>query len=248
MSKSNRIINLVSILFSKWIELRMINPHIKVGFFLIKTGASFLAGGLLVKIYFIDIANTVKRFIGIELSNSSSLMISILGIVLIAIGLFLCFKGLTFIRQSWSKKTFYYLKGLSNQTENPPSAALPKVAKWYPPNPVKLQLNTENSREMKKELTYHLKIISEKVEQTESDEIYFAGLARVPYLYFIGYGFRNAHSTITLLEHNHKTTKWFTLKDTDDIDLDLNIINEESVKPNDNRDVEIGRASCRERV
>lgn len=180
MSKPNRIIDNIFILFSKWIEFRRINPMIKVGNIFIATGIALLGCGFIVKLFFNKtIANGDSFTFEIELSNSTSLFIMVLAILFIFIGAILCLRGLTFIRQSWSKKSFYYLKGLSNQTESHPSSALPKVAKWYPPNPVKLLLNTESPNEMKKELTYHLKIISEKVEQTESDEIYFAGLASV---------------------------------------------------------------------
>lgn len=238
MSKQNRIINNLFILFSKCIELLRINLMLKVGSGFIATGTILLGGGFIAKLWLNKtIVGGNSYTIKVQFSNGSSIFVEFLGGLLIITGIILCVKGLTSIRQSWRKKTFYFLKGLSNQSENLPLEALPKVARWYPPNPVKLSLNTEKPAEMEKELSHHLKIISEKVEQTESDEIYFAGLAKVPYLYMIGYGFRNAHSSITLLDHNHQAAKWFTLKDTDIIDLDLDIINEESIQPNNNGDI-----------
>jgi hypothetical protein len=92
---------------------------------------------------------------------------------------------------------------------------------------------------MKKALEHLLKIISDKTEQVESDEVFFAGLARIPYLYFIGYGFRNAHSSIILLDHDHKRSKWYTLKDIDDLDIDLKIKNEKEIEPNDKGEIGI---------
>ncbi|KAA3597438.1 MAG: SAVED domain-containing protein [Calditrichaeota bacterium] len=236
MNKINLLNFLVS-LFDRWLECNRINPMFKVGFRLIAIGISLICGSGITKFYFNDfIVNKISRTVFIELSSEPSQLLLFLGLGFIFIGLGFCLWGIKSINQNMNKKCFYYLIGLPNQSNNFPLEALPKIARWFPPKKVPLSINTENIVEMKKKLLFHLEIISNRIEQPEKDEIYFGGLARVPYLFFIGYGFRNAHSSITLLDHSHKTTKWFTLEDIDTIGLDLKPI-DRSVKPNMNGDI-----------
>jgi len=234
-----RIISNLFILFSKYLEVKRINPWLKVGHWFLVSGIPLLGTGIMVRL----ILNTTSIdgnviALGVEITENGGYVATIIGAILTILGVLLCLKGLVNTHNDSKKKTFYYLKGLSNQSENPPFNALPKLAKWYPLNKVKLSLNTEEPVGMIEKLVFHLEMISDKVEQIESDEIYFAGLARVPYLFFVGYGFKNAHSSsITLLDHNHKMGKWFTLKDTDEIDIDLDIKNENEIKPTANGNI-----------
>jgi hypothetical protein len=142
------------------------------------------------------------------------------GVFVVMIGLYLILKGLSNTKRLWNSKVFYYLKGLDNQSDDLPFYALSNMAKWYSPNPVKLTIHSDILESMYADLQFSQKAIMEKVSQYNSQEVFFAGIARVPCLFFIGYAFRNAHSTITLLDHDHKSDKWFSLKHTDDAHID----------------------------
>ena len=190
---------------------------------------TFLGGGIIGKLFFSN--KNINIFI--EINTDGSSLILLLGIILLIIGIVLCLIGLSNTKHIWEKKVFYYLIGLENQQKDVPFEELPKMAKWYPPHPIVLKAKYENVFD---NLKYNIENISGRIDQSQTNDVFWAGLARVPYLFFIGYAFRNAHSTINLLEHNHKTTKWFMLKDIDD--SQINLIVESNLK--DKRYVDLG--------
>ena len=221
--------NNIFTVISKILEIRRVNPHIKVGLAFMGLAVTLLGGGVVGKLF---LSNKDINFF-IEINTDSSSLIMLLGVILLIIGIILCFIGLNNTKRVWAKKVFYYLIGLENQQEKAPFGALPKMAKWYPPHLVVLKAEYENVLD---NLKYNIKTISNRIDQSQTNDVFWGGLARVPYLFFIGYAFRNAHSTINLLEHNHKTTKWFTLKDIDD--SQINLIVKNNLK--DKRYIDIG--------
>jgi uncharacterized protein with PQ loop repeat len=121
---------------------------------------------------------------------------------------------------------------MSNQSEDPPFPYLPKMATWYSPILVKLKIDPDIPDAIYSDLDFSIKIINEKINQYKENEVFFAGMARIPCLFFVGYAFRNAHSSvITLIEHIHQTDKWLKLKETDNIEIEMmiesNIINKD---------------------
>jgi hypothetical protein len=110
---------------------------------------------------------------------------------------------------------------MSNQSDDPSFSALPKMATWYSPILVKLKIDPNLPDTIYSDLQFAIKIITEKINQYKENEVFFAGMARVPCLFFLGYAFRNAHSSvITLIEHIHQGDKWVKLRETDNIELD----------------------------
>jgi hypothetical protein len=211
------------------LESRKENPHVKSGFRLLKISSLFMVGGIL---FILKFECGGFKF-DLQIDSRIGILVLGVGVTVALTGLFLIHKGLSDTKKNWNNRIFYYLKGMDNQTNGLPSDALPKMAKWYPPNPVILNINNDNLDTMYNELLFNHKTITKKVNQYNSQMIFFAGMARVPCLFFIGYAFRNAHSTITLLDHDHQADKWFSLKHTDD--TDINTIIESPIFNQNNR-------------
>jgi hypothetical protein len=199
------------------LESKKENPHIKYGNVLLKSGCVFLLGGFL-----LSLSLTISEFkLNILIDTRISVIVLSIGIIQIFIGIYLILLGLSNIKKTWSNNIFYYLRGMSNQSEDPPFTALPKMATWYSPILTKLIIDPDLPDKIYSDLQFSVKIISEKTNQYKENEVFFAGMARVPCLFFLGYAFRNAHSsTITLIEHIHQSDKWIKLRDTDNIELD----------------------------
>jgi hypothetical protein len=157
----------------------------------------------------------------LSIDSSAKILVISIAFLILLVGIFFIAIGLRNEKNTWSNKVFYYLQGMSNQSEDLPFSALPKMAKWNPPIPVKLKLNSDLPDNIYFKLQFCMMAIIEKINQYKENEIFFAGMARVPCLFFCGYAFRNAHSSaITLIEHIHQSDKWMRLRETDDTGLD----------------------------
>jgi hypothetical protein len=202
------------------LESKKENPHIKHGNILLKSGGVCLLGGFL-----LSLSLTFSEFkLSIFIDTRISVIVLIVGIIQIVIGLYLVLSGLSNTKKTWSNKIFYYLRGMSNQSDDPPFSALPKMATWYSPVLVKIKIDPNLPDSIYTDLQFAIKIITEKINQYKENEVFFAGMARVPCLFFLGYAFRNAHgSVITLIEHIHQSDKWMKLRETDNIELDTMI-------------------------
>jgi hypothetical protein len=198
------------------LESKKENPHIKHGNILLKSGGVCLLGGFL-----LSLSLTFSEFkLSIFIDTRISVIVLIVGIIQIVIGLYLVLSGLSNTKKTWSNKIFY-LRGMSNQSDDPPFSALPKMAAWYSPVLVKIKIDPDLPDSIYTDLQFAIKIITEKINQYKENEVFFAGMARVPCLFFLGYAFRNAHgSVITLIEHIHQSDKWMKLRETDNIELD----------------------------
>jgi hypothetical protein len=216
------------------LESKKENPHIKYGNILLKSGSVFLLGGFL-----LSLSLTISESkLNILIDTRISVIVLIIGIIQIVTGIYLVLSGLSNTKKTWSNKVFYYLRGMSNQSEDPPFSALPKMATWYSPILTKLKIDPDLPDRIYSDLQFSVKTISEKINQYKENEVFFAGMARTPCLFFLGYAFRNAHSSaITLIEHIHQSDKWMKLRETDNIELDTIIesnikdINEPFPKP-----------------
>jgi hypothetical protein len=199
------------------LEEKKENPFLQCGRILLKSGGFFSVGGFLM-----SLTLSISKFkLILNIDTQIGIVIVITGVIQIIFGIIFIFLGLSGIRKAWSDKVFYYLQGMENQTDDPPLSALSKMATWYSLNIVRLKIKSDAPNSLFDDLQHHQRIITEKVNQYNSKEIFFAGIARVPYLFFIGYAFRNAHSsTVTLIEHIHLTDKWITLKSIDDTYID----------------------------
>lgn len=251
MNKIIKILDHIVMLFFKWIELRRINPYVKVGLYIFASGFTLL-GGFAVKIKFFNKnANGSYQDITVEATDSGvsndiiNYIILTISIILMVIGIILCILGLNNVNSQWKNKVFYYVTGLENQSIKHPIYALPKMSKYFTPILSKLDIDNNSVQEMYDSTLFNSKIISKKINQNESDEIYFAGLARVPVLFFLGYSFRNAHSSITLLEHNHQSTKWSLLEGADDCNKNIIVTGMDSLMPNNEEVSVLIEFTCR---
>jgi hypothetical protein len=159
-------------------EAKTENPHVKHGIVIFKAGIALLTGGLL----FTLSINIPQIQINFNLDTNIGILIAIFGILVVIIGLIFIRSGLSSEKNKWEGKYFYYLKGLENQSIDPPFQALPKMASWYRPIPIVLSIKNENLDIMFNDLRYSMKNIEEKTEQYSSKDIFFSGLARVPCL------------------------------------------------------------------
>jgi hypothetical protein len=202
------------------LESKKENPHIKHGNTLLKSGGVCLLGGFL-----LSLSLAFSEFkLSIFIDTRISVIVLVVGIIQIVIGLYLVLSGLSNTKKSWSKKVFYYILGMSNQSDDPPFSALPKMATWYSPVLVKIKIDPDLPDSIYTDLQFAMKTITEKINQYKENEVFFAGIARVPCLFFLGHTFRNAHSSVvTLIEHIHQGDKWVKLRETDNIELDTMI-------------------------
>lgn len=214
-----KIIRMIFLFAEQSREAKKENPHIKYGQILVKFGIALLSGGF---VLIINI-NIPQIQLSLNVDARIALFIIIIGAILILTGIVLIISGLSSVKNEWLIKRFYYLKGLENQTSDPPFDALPKMAFWYHKTPILLTIKNQKLDIIFEDLLHAKRNIEEKVEQYHSKEIFFAGLARVPCLFFIGHSFRNAHSRITLIDHNHQTDKWFKLSQIDDPSLNISV-------------------------
>jgi hypothetical protein len=199
-------------------EAKIENPHAKYGRIIFTSSIPLLSGGLL----FTLSINIPQIQINLNLDTRIGILIILFGIFIAIIGLVLICYGLSSVKNTWERKYFYYLKGLENQSIDPPFQALPKMATWYRPVIISLSIKNENLDTMFNDLRYSMKNIEEKTEQYNSRDIFFSGLARIPCLFFIGYSFRTGHSnSITLIEHSHQDDNWFKLNQTNEPDIDI---------------------------
>jgi hypothetical protein len=213
-------------------EAKMENPHVKYGRWLTKAGIAIFTGGFIFSLSL----NIPQIQFSLKLDTGIGWIITIFGVMLTIMGIVCTSLGLSSVKNTWQEKKFYYLKGLDNQSKDPPFQALPKMATWYRPSPIILTIENSDLNTMFDLLQFSKKIIEDKIEQYRSKEVFFAGLARVPCLFFIGYSFRNAHSTITLIDHDHQGDEWFKLEQIDEPDIDLIVeyhIENETLKYND---------------
>jgi hypothetical protein len=205
----------------------MENSYTKYGIILFKAGMTLLGGGVVVNIAL----NIPSIQVSFNLDIGIGWLIMIFGVIVTGVGVVLIIKGLSNVEKEWKLKRFYYLIGFENQMSDPPIYALPKKALWYHESPICLSIKNQNLDIMFEDLKHSRRIIEDKVEQYRAKDIFFAGLARIPCLFFIGYSFRNAHSSVTLIDHEHQNT-WFRLDSVDDPNIDINIeyigINEDS--------------------
>jgi hypothetical protein len=200
-------------------EAKMENPHSKYGLILFRAGIILLSSGIVVTIT-LNIPSIQFSF---NLDTGIGWFIIIFGVLVTGVGVALMIKGLSRVEKDLRVKKFYYLIGLKNQTSEPPVYALPKMAYWYHETPICLNIKEDQSLGiMFEDLKHSQRIIEDKVEQYQAKDVFFAGLARIPCLFFIGYSFRNAHSSITLLDYDQQK-KWFTLSSVEDPDIDINI-------------------------
>jgi hypothetical protein len=200
-------------------EAKMENPHSKYGLILFSAGIVLLGSGIVVTITL----NIPSIQFSLNLDTGIGCFIIIFAVLVTGVGIALMIKGLSRVEKEWRVKKFYYLIGLKNQTSEPPVYALPKMAYWYQETPICLNIKEDQSLDiMFEDLKHSQRIIEDKVEQYQSKDVFFAGLARIPCLFFIGYSFRNAHSSITLLDNDHQK-KWFTLSSVEDPDIGINI-------------------------
>ena len=194
------------------------NPYVKNGMVLFTVGIGLIAGG-----YIFSLKLSIPSIqLYLNIDTSIGKLITIFGLVVTITGIAITLYGLYCERNKWTEKIFYYLKGLDNQTSDPPFHALPKMAFLYHKNPIMLIVKNDNLDIMFDDFMLVKKNIEDKVEQFRSKDIFFAGLARIPCLFFIGHSFRTAHSgSITLIEHNHQNDSWFRFDKTDDPDIDV---------------------------
>lgn len=214
--------------FERAREAKKENPHIKQGNVIFGSGITFFTSGIV-----LNITLKVSSYIQINFNLGANIgwTILALGTLLIITGILFSKHGLSKTEIEWKQKKLYYLRGISNQTSDPPICALPKMALWYHETPICLSIEEHDINVMFDDLKHSKKTIEDKIEQYQSKEIFFAGLARVPCLFFIGYSFRNAHSLIKLLDHDQQKT-WFKLYEVEEPDININIeyigINENS--------------------
>jgi phage anti-repressor protein len=212
-------------------EAKMENPHVKYGRWLTNAGVGIFTGGF---IFSLSLNIPQIQFI-FKLDTGIGWIITIFGITLTIIGIVYTSIGLSSVKNTWQEKKFYYLKGLDNQSKDPPFQALPKMTIWYRPSPILLTIENRDLNIMFDLLQFSMKNIEKKIEQYLSKDIFFAGMAHVPCLFFIGYSFRNAHSMVTLIDHDHQSDKWIKLEQIDEPDIDLIVeyhIENEAVKYN----------------
>ena len=195
------------------------NPHIKLGRFMFKSGIGLLCSGIILNIILI----TPSIHINFNLNTSIGWFITIMGTVIMITSIYFSKYGLSNVEKQWKLKKLYYLRGIENQIQAPPIHALPKMALYYHETPIVLNIENKNLEGMFDDLMHAKRTIEDKVEQYQSKEVFFAGLARTPCLFFIGYSFRNAHSKITLIDHSQQDSDWFILNTIDDPSVDVQI-------------------------
>lgn len=217
----NKFNNLYKFLLNL-IEIRRINPHVKVGsLFVIIAGA--LLGSFPFEMGRLLLGNKTKIVIFEFKASTVDNIILCVGIPLLLLGVYLCLIGLRKTKNKFENKVFYYIKGIENQRDEAPKDELPKMSRFYTPQIIKFTVVDKNPDEIFKKLEYNRQTIIDKVNQSLTNEVFFAGLARVPYLYFIGHSFRDGHSTIRLLDHSHRKSKWFLLDDYEDEKIHIEI-------------------------
>jgi hypothetical protein len=212
-------------------EARKENPFVRYGYIIFNAGLILLSSGVVLTITL----KTPQIQFALNLDASVGWFLLIFGAAIATTGIIFIIVGQSSLKREWLAKRFYYLKGLDNQTIFPPLSSLPKMALLYHQTPILLTIKNQDINTIFEDLIFSKKIIEEKIEQYQSKDIFFAGLARVPCLFFIGYSFRNAHSTITLIEHDHRIDQWIKLEKVDEPDIDLIIeyqIENEVVKYN----------------
>jgi hypothetical protein len=200
-------------------EAKLENPHVKYGRWLTNTGIGITTAGILFSISI----NIPKFQFVLKIDTGAEWIIAAFGIVLTIVGIVITSKGLSTVKNNWQEKKFYYLKGLDKQTIDIPFQALPKIATLYRPSPILLTIKNDNLDIMFNDLEHAKRIIEDRNEQYGTKDIFFAGIARVPCLFFIGYSFRNGHSdSITLIENSHEDG-WFKLTKIDEPNIDITI-------------------------
>jgi len=215
-----KILSEILMFFERSRDAKKENTHIKQGNILIKAGLTLFTAGIILNITFSIQSNIQFSFI---INSSIGWFVSILGAILILVGIIIIILGLSNEKKEWRLKKFYYLKGIDNQMPDPPIHALPKMAIWYHESPILLSIGNQSLNNTFDDLKFSMKMIEDKVEQYQSKGVFFAGIARIPCLFFIGYSFRNAHSKISLLEHEHQSDKWVMLEQVDAFDINLKI-------------------------
>lgn len=153
-----------------------------------------------------------KNIIELTLSNDTSIMVEIMGVILILSGVALIFW------RFWSLQAkppyLVYVRGLSNMEVSDPVKALPK-SDWHAKSlNYRIQSYERDSLIQKYN---HMKIsYEERIEHQDASKVYIAALASFPALFLVGTLFRNAHIETILLDYNRHKSKWYQLKELSD--------------------------------
>ena len=197
-----------------WAMLTRGNLWVKVGGILLLAGATIVGFSPQISLLFNHKdSRTGNTEFSIEYSGGDSgpLVVGI-GITLIVLGIISCCAGLFIGRTQDKPVTFFYLKGLPNQDPAAPVKDIEPEHLKNPMRPVLLNIQSSEPRGILEDLKFSIRTIESRVDAAAAESIsYFAGLARVPVLYFIGYAFRQAYGAVRLIEQEHRSGAWMPL-------------------------------------
>jgi len=153
-----------------------------------------------------------KNIVEFTLSNDTSIMVEITGVVLILSGVVLIFW------RFWSLQAkppyLVYVRGLSNMEVSDPIKALPK-SDWHAKS-LNYEIQSYNRDKLIEDYKHMKRTFEQRIEHQNASKVYIASLASFPALFLVGTLFRNAHIETILLDYNRHKSKWYQLKELSD--------------------------------
>jgi hypothetical protein len=153
-----------------------------------------------------------KNIIEFTLSNDTSIMVEITGVILILSGVTLIFGR--FWNLQAKPPYLVYVRGLSNMEVSDPIKALPK-SDWHAKS-LNYEIQSYNRDELIEDYKHMKRTFEQRIEHQNASKVYIASLASFPALFLVGTLFRNAHIETILLDYNRHKSKWYQLKELSD--------------------------------
>ena len=203
-------------IFLKLVELifRPTDLPSKIGLGMITTGAGII-GVSEIGIRLLIPEETLGRLSAlsdgsITISQSTSLIVTILGAALIFIGLIIAsYRAFQFMANDNVKDTaVFYIPGFSNIDSKPAIKGISKKEQLKAFNvPLKV-IDSRVKENLIENWAFNKKLIGDRIDHKSATNGYLASLGSVPFVYLTGTLFRDSHIPLKILEQDRGSKTW----------------------------------------
>ncbi len=221
MEPMNTIKDIFTIIFN----FKRVNPFIRTGRWLIFVGTGLCLNDPIRQVIILLDYHTIRLDFNLKLIDNQEWYFLIIGISLIVSGLIMIFReqNRTDPQITVKKKVLFYLCGLPIQSKMTPQFFRDKFLEIN-----EIVIADEDKNTMLYNYIHYKSRVQDWINQIGNEEIYFAGLARVPFLYLFGALFRSTNFVIKLFDFIHETNTW-SLLDQESANPNLSFVGKDKI-------------------